>query len=778
MIERKDANRGTLEEGPLRDVLESLPNPVFFKDRQGVYVGCNRALELYLGRPREEILGRTVRDLIPAEEARAIEGRDEELFRTGGRQVYAADVRRQDGEVRHILFSKALWIGADGEVAGSVCQCQDITDYQRMETAHRESEARMRALLDGLQEREAQFRALFLADNGIKLLLAPEGGWILDANPAAEAFLGHDLATLRTMCISQFNGMAEPQLSQSMAHIVLAGGEKVQRAYRLASGEIREVEVYAAPVEVKGKTYLWATLHDITEGVTAEADLKASEGRLAALAESVEVIVFRFSLDGACMYVNSHYERMTGLPAALVLQRKWAKVIHPEDRERILEGWKAARKLKQVHETEFRLLNAKGQELWVLGRTSPERDAGGEVVSFLTTCTDISRFRRAEEALRQAAKQESLGLLAGSIANDFNNILQGVWTSLDLVEACAGDPAKTAQALEWARGSLAKAKRITQFIQQYSGRGTSAPEPVDLGARVMEIVTDLATPGIRLEAEVEPGLPRVVLDPEQLAHCVKAMVVNAVEAMGDPKGRIRVLARRPERFEAADGVWILHPLPGDSVELVVENDGPGIPRDELHRIFDPYFTTKEAGRGLGLASVLGIARTHRAGLWVESPAGQGVRIRMLWAVGGRAVADLAPIQGGPGAILVVDDDSEVLRVVSRLLEEMTGRAVILASGGEEAVEAIRRAGDGVSVVLMDANMPGMDGMTAFRLIRELRPGMPGLLFSGCDPEQGRELARTCGFSGYIQKPFDAEDLRRSFEALLPARAGGGGPAPA
>jgi len=773
MIERKDANQGALEEGILRNVLESLPNPVFFKDLEGVYVGCNRAMELYVGKPREEILGRKVRDLMPAEEARLVEGRDEELFRSGGRQVYAADVRRQDGEVRHILFSKALWIGPEGEVAGSVCQCQDITDYQRMETAHRESEARMRALLDGLQEREAQFRALFLADNGIKLLLAPEGGWILDANPAAEAFLGYDLATLRTMCISQFNGMEEPRLTEEMAHIVLMGGEKVQRTYRLASGETREVEVYAAPVEVKGKTYLWATLHDITEGVTAEADLKATEGRLASLAESVEVIVFRFSVDGACMYVNSHYERMTGLSAALVLNRKWAKVIHPEDRERILEGWKAARKLKQVHETEFRLLNAKGQELWVLGRTSPERDASGDVVSFLTTCTDISRFRRAEEALRQTAKQESLGLLAGSIANDFNNILQGVWTSLDLLESSSGDAAKTAQALEWARGSLVKAKRITQFIQQYSGKGTSVPVPVDLGARVLEITADLATPGIRLEAAAAPGLPRVMLDPDQLAHCVKAMVVNAVEAMGDHKGSIRVLARRPGSINPADGVWILHPPPGACVELVVENDGPGIPREELHRIFDPYFTTKEAGRGLGLSSVLGIARAHRAGLWVESMAGTGVRIRILWSVGGRAVADLAPIQGGPGAILVVDDDPEVLRVVSRLLEQMTGRTVLLASGGEEAVEAIRSTGDGVSVVLMDANMPGMDGTTAFRLIRELCPGMPGLLFSGCDPEQGQELARTYGFSGFIKKPFEVEDLKRSFEVLLPAGAGGG-----
>ncbi|BDU70848.1 hybrid sensor histidine kinase/response regulator [Mesoterricola silvestris] len=778
MTERKDAKPGSQVGGGLRDVMESLPNPVFYKDLAGVYVGCNRAMELFVGKGREEILGRTVRDLVPPEEARVLEARDEELLRTGGRQVFTADVRRQDGEVRHILFSKALWIGAEGEVAGSVCQCQDITDYQRLETAHRESEARLRALLDGLQEREAQFRALFLADNGIKLLLAPEGGWILDANPAAEAFLGYDLATLRTMNIAQLNGMAEPQLTEAMTRIVLVGGEKVQRTYRLASGETREVEVYAAPVEVKGKTYLWATLHDITEGVAAEAGLRTTEGRLASLAESVEAIVFRFGLDGACMYVNSHYGRITGLPEALVLNGKWAKVIHPEDRARILEGWKAARKLQQVHETEFRLLNAPGQELWVLGRTSPERDAGGKVVSFLTTCTDISRFRRAEEALRQASKQESLGLLAGSIANDFNNILQGVWTSLDLLESSAGDPARTAQALEWARGSLVKAKRITQFIQQYSGQGTSVPVPVDLGARVLEISADLATAGIRVEAAAAPGLPRVVLDPEQLAHGVKAMVVNAVEAMGDHPGTIRVLARRPGSFNAAQGVWILHPQPGEAVELVVENDGPAIPREELHRIFDPYFTTKEAGRGLGLSSVLGIARAHRAGLWVESTPGSGVRIRILWTVGGRVAVDLAPIQGGPGAILVVDDDPEVLRVVSRLLEEMTGRTVLVASGGEEAVEVFRGAGAGVSVVLMDANMPGMDGTTAFRMIRELRPDMPGLLFSGCDTEQGEELARTYGFSGFIKKPFDAEDLRRSFEALLPAGARGGGTASA
>jgi len=764
---REDRDKGW-EEGMLQEVLESLPNPFFFKNREGVYVGCNRALERYLGRPRDQILGRTLGELLPPEEAAVFAGKDEELYRTGGRQVFEADARREDGEFRHVLFSRALWIGAQGDVEGLVCQCQDITDLREKELAQKDSEARLRAVLDGLQEREAQFRALFLAGNGIKLLLAPEGGWILDANPAAEEFLGYDLATLRTMCISQFNGMEEPELTEAIHHTIASRGDTYQRTYRLASGQLRDVEVSAAPVEVKGKTYLWATLHDITERKRAEAALKASEERLKSLAESIEVIVFRFDPDGACTYVNGHYERVTGLAPALVLAKKWAKVIHPGDRERVLDGWKAARKLKQLHETEFRLLSARGQEVWVLGRTTPERDDQDRVVSFLTTCTDITRFRRTEEALRQASKLESLGLMAGSISNDFNNILQAVWTSLELLEGSAeGETAR--QAVAWARSSLVKARSITQYIQQYSGKGPSRPERVDLARLIAEFAAGLPLPSprIKVESASVPGLPQVLLDPDQFHQCLKAVVANAVEAVGEGEGTIRILARRPAGFSAVDGVWILRPLPGASVELVVENDGPGIPREELHRIFDPYYTTKEEGRGLGLASVLGIVRAHRGGLWVESMPDTGVRIRILWAVEGRVPAELAPLKGGPGAILVVDDEPEVLRVVSRILEEVVGRTVLVASGGEEAVELVGNLGEAIGVVLMDANMPGMDGTVAFQAIRSLQPGMPGILFSGCDDVEGRDLARTYGFSDFIKKPFQVEDLRRAFGMLLP-----------
>jgi len=765
----KESHPGESELFALKEVIESLPNVVFFKNREGVYVGCNRAMERFLGLSRDQILGRTVHDILPAEWAQVHVAKDEELYRTGGSQVFTLETTRRDGEVRHILFSKALWIDRNGDVAGLVCQCQDITEFRDKEAEHRESEARMRSLLAELQEREAQFRSLFLAENGIKVLLAPEGGWILDANPAAEAFLGYDLATLRTMSIAQFSGTSESEIDEALRQTIHERQYKAQRRFRLASGEMRDVQIYAAPVEVKGKTYLWATLHDITEGRAAETALKASEDRLKSLAESIEVIVFRFDRDGSCTYVNGHYERVTGLPPGPVLARKWAKVIHPEDRERLLEGWKAARKLEQVHETEFRLLNAREQELWVLCRTTPERDSEGHVVSFLTTCTDITRFRRAEEALRQAAKQESLGLMAGSISNDYNNILQALWTSLDLLDANPGDPAIVSQALAWARGSLVKAKRITQYIQEYSGKGTSRPVRVDLARQVADFAAEFTQPStaIRLEAVSVPDLPKVLADPDQLAQCLKAVVANAVEALGERPGTIRILARRPGSFNPMDGVWILRPQPGEAVELVVENDGPSIPKEKLSRIFDPYYTTKEAGRGLGLSSVLGVVRAHRAGLWVESMPDSGVRIRILWSVGGRVAEDLAPLSGGPGAILVVDDEPEVLRVVSRLLEEVVGRKVLVASGGEEAVEIIRTGGDAVSVVLMDANMPQMDGTEAFQRIRALRPGMPGILFSGCSQEQGLELSRTYGFSGFIKKPFEVEDLRRHFEVLLP-----------
>ena len=312
----------------------------------------------------------------------------------------------------------------------------------------------------------------------------------------------------------------------------------------------------------------------------------------------------------------------------------------------------------------------------------------------------------------------------------------------------------------------------TQFIQQYSGKGASRPVPVDLAGRIAQFVSSFPMPSedLHLQAASVPGLPRVVVDPDQLDQCLRAVVSNAVEAMGGRKGTIRILARRPGSFNPLDGEWILRPQPGEAVELVVENDGPSIPREELNRIFDPYYTTKESGRGLGLSSVLGVVRTHRAGLWVESMPDTGVRIRILWAVGGRVEAALAPSPAGPGAILVVDDEADVLRVVSRLLAELLGRTVLTATGGAEAIEIVREHGDAVSVVLMDANMPGMEGTAAFQEIRTLRPEMPGILFSGCDEAQGMELARTYGFSGFIRKPFEGAELKAAFEALLPARA--------
>jgi len=754
----------------LREILESLPNPIFCKDVRGVYVACNRALELYLGRPREEILGKTSRELLPAEDAQLLAAKDEELLRTGGRQVFKADVRRKDGELRHILFSKALWIDAGGEVAGIVCQCQDISELRDVEIAHQENEARMKVLLDSLQEREAQFRALFMAGNGIKLLLAPEGGWILDANPAAEEFLGYDLATLRTMSIGQVNGMGEAELAEAINHAIQAGTDRITRQYRLASGEVREVEVYAAPVEVKGRTYLWSTLHDVTEGKRAEAALQASEARLKSLAESIPVIVFRFDLAGSCTYVNGHYARVTGLASDQVLAGRWAKVLHPADRERILKGWKAAWELGQVHETEFRLQNTSGEELWVLGRTAPERDGEGRVASFLTTCTDITRLRRAEEALRQAAKQESLGLMAGSFANDFNNILQAVGTSLELVEAFPQDPDQLARALDWARTSLARGRKITQYVQEYSGRGGGQPIALDLAEQVAAFAAGSTPPHpeIHLAAVSAPGLPQVWADPAQVAQCLRAMVANAGEAMGGRRGTIRILARRPGSFNPVNGVWILHPQPGEAVELVVENDGPSIPRDSLSRIFDPYFTTKEAGRGLGLASVLGIVRAHRGGLWVESMPDSGVRIRILWMAGGQPAATApAPHAHRPGAVLVVDDETELLGLVARLLEELVGGTVLTAHGGEEAVARVRAEGEAISLVVMDANMPGMDGTTAYQQIRALQPELPGILFSGCDVAQGQELARAYGFSGFLKKPFELEELRLAILPFLP-----------
>jgi two-component system cell cycle sensor histidine kinase/response regulator CckA len=267
-----------------------------------------------------------------------------------------------------------------------------------------------------------------------------------------------------------------------------------------------------------------------------------------------------------------------------------------------------------------------------------------------------------------------------------------------------------------------------------------------------------------LRLDLARDLPAMEADPSQLQQVVMNLVINAAEAIGDRAGEVRVVTRlRHIREPLARPVPGGGPdlPPGDYVSLEVYDNGCGMDRATLAKIFDPFFTTKFAGRGLGLAAVLGIVNGHRGTLCVDSTPGRGTAFRLLFpAARGRAlrVSQRRPaVRRGRGTVLVVDDEESVRNAARNALSHF-GYTVLLASGGLEAVEALRDGGPTIDLVVLDLTMPGMGGEEALQRIREVRPDVPVLLSSGFNYVEVVRRFTGQGITGFVQKPYTAAQL--------------------
>ena len=388
--------------------------------------------------------------------------------------------------------------------------------------------------------------------------------------------------------------------------------------------------------------------------------------------------------------------------------------------------------------------------------------------------------RRAAEASeaqsRHVQKLESIGVLAGGIAHDFNNLLHVVLGNADIAigNLPAGSPAR--EALEEVVRATFRAADLTRQLLAYSGKGAFVVRNVDLSSEVREMATLLRTvisKQATLVWELAPRLPAVSADPTQIRQIVMNLITNASDALGEAGGTItlqtgvtRLADLKTERFSArphdeepADR------RPGPFVYLEVGDTGDGMTPDTLSRIFDPFFSTKFEGRGLGLAAVMGIVRSHRGLVRIRSERGEGTRFRVLFpAVSGTALQPEKPSTDrsewrGTGTILVVEDEEGVREVAERMLQEI-GFQTIGAEDGRRALEIMNRVGDSVTAVLLDLSMPHMGGAETLRRLRAERPNLPVLMMSGYTEELVAPKFGDpgSGATGFLQKPFLAEDL--------------------
>jgi PAS domain S-box-containing protein len=504
----------------------------------------------------------------------------------------------------------------------------------------------------------------------------------------------------------------------------------------------------------------------------AEA-LRESEARLRAVIANAPVALFTVDRAGTVTFSEGRgLERLGLSPGELVGRPLAESYPHTTDYVARAFAGEAVTWLRAIDDMTFEC------------RLTPAHGPDGRVTRVIGVASDVTERRRGEETrlalerkLLEAQKLESLGVLAAGIAHDFNNLLVSVLgnASLALSDLPPGSP--TTEQIRQIEVAARRGSDLTRQMLAYAGQGSIALERVDLNAVVDEMRGLLRVSIPRRVAEryeLAAELPAVEADPTQVRQILMNLLMNAAEGIGAADGTITVRTGTAVLDDAALREMRHGPdaAPGLHVFIEVADTGCGMDAATAAKIFDPFFSTKFAGRGLGLASVLGTVRGHRGALLVRSQPGVGTTFRVFLPCRDGRPAEKAPIETAPAAvadagrtILLVDDEEDVRMVTQHMLERL-GCSVLVAGDGREGIEVFRTNAQVIDAVIVDLTLPRLGGEQAFREIRRIRPDAPVIVISGYNDERTTRRLAEAGLAGFLRKPFSVADLRTMMDRAL------------
>jgi PAS domain S-box-containing protein len=506
--------------------------------------------------------------------------------------------------------------------------------------------------------------------------------------------------------------------------------------------------------------------------LAAEKELLALESaRLNATLRTISDGVISVDRNGMVLLMNEGAQRLAGVTPGSTTDGRLCSVLlsvgFSDDecqtalQQVLIDGQPARLRQDLGSGTTLRMVEVTG---------TPTRDADGGVTGAVFVLRDISDLARIELERAKAVRLESLGVLAGGLAHDFNNILMGVVGNLSLAQGMVRPEDSSLSArLTSAAAACARARDVSNQLLTFAKGGA----PVKTTTSVRELVTECA----RFALSGSPVAPRFDFDPElwsadldtvQIGQVVQNLVLNAMQAM--PRGGIIELSLKNVDLDTASVPPQTSMAPGKYVSLTVQDTGAGIPEDVLSRIFDPYFTTKEKGSGLGLAISYSIVRAHQGGITVDSKPGVGSKFTVYLpasvaarvAQAGRVVSDITSTHHG--RILLMDDEEMVAEVAVEMLQTI-GYTATFTSNGREAIDTFRAAeerGEPFDAVMLDLTVPGgMGGSEAVVHIKQIRATVPVLVMSGYADDAVLARYRDYGFDGVLPKPFMIPDLRKA-----------------
>jgi PAS domain S-box-containing protein len=787
ITERKLAEQEAVaSEERLRAIADALPVLISYVDHDQVFRFVNKTYEIWFQRPRSEIVGRRVDEVMPLEMYAARRVNLERAL-AGEEVSYEVEFPRSHG----LAFTEVVHVphrGPAGDVLGVYAIVTDITQRKLAERAISESEARFRAIANS----------------------APALIWVTRANGMREfvnqAYLDYFGASYEEALAYDWRKALHPDdlpRFVSTEPTIDPKTVEVEARFRRADGRWRWLRAKSQPRwGISGEHVGFiGVAYDITDAKRAQRALarinetleRRVEERTAQLAASEALVGTFFQHSPECHAVlvedgdqfrfqeaNPAMVQLYGTPREDVIGRTSEEVLGPTSGPEITHHLKAC--LSQGGTSRYEHVQA-GRIVEAVATVVPSGDSKPRRI--VVSARDVTERRRLEEQLRQAQKMEALGQLTGGVAHDFNNMLTVVLGGLDAIDRhVAKFPespgrARIERAADMALQGVQRARALTSRLLAFSRRQALAPQRVDPNALVgglSDLLQRTLGELIVLKTILADGVWSIFVDPNQLENALINLALNARDAMS--RGGSLVIETLNRTVAAAEAAAFTERVePGDYVAIAVMDTGAGMDAPTLARAFDPFFTTKEVGKGtgLGLSQVYGFCRQSGGHAQIESQPGRGTTVRILLPRQATLSDDLArpaEIQfassDGRESILLVEDDDGVRAYATEALREL-GYRVAEAPSGKAALSILDRTPP-VDLLLTDVVMPGeLNGRELAEEAVKRRPGLRVLYMTGYSRDALSRDGRLSSGVHVLRKPFSLEELAAKVRSRLDAR---------
>lgn len=776
-----------ISEAKEKAILNTIPDLIFIISCKGVFLDYHVNYPDLLFVPPEGFLHKSCPQVLPPELAEHTMENIKKAISTGEMQKYEYNLDIED-ETRYF---ESRMVKLDPYRVLAIIR--DITERKQVQNA--------------LSESERKYRDLFnRASVGIAII---QDGIIQLVNPMICTILGYEKSELEDKSFIDFLPPQEKPRAEAFyvmtednyqdlvdeqdLEVAKDYYDRLKERYEAdlnyettilnKQGDLIYAEINAGNMIYNGKEAALVLIRDISRQKKAEQALKKSENLHRMLVENVFDGIYLMRNRGY-EYVNPEFCRITGYSFEELTSPDFdfKNLLPQSSLVQIENRYKARINQKPIPDKyETQLINKDGELVDVeIGTVVIDDPQDLYVLGIIRDVSEKKKIQQEQQQfmnkLKDTQKLESLGVLAGGIAHDFNNLLVGILGNADLILKSKIQPEKFMEKVSEIEIAARRAAELSRQMLAYSGKGVFVIQHINLNELIEEIAHLLET-SISKKAELnynfKPSLPYIEGDVTQIRQVIMNLITNASESLEDKEGIITITTGNIECSKDYLQSTLMSNLnPGNYVFVEVSDTGTGMDQDTLDKIFEPFFSTKFTGRGLGLSAVSGIVRAHEGAIRVYSELGQGTTFKILFPCSKtqnhypkKKLEELEQWKGS-GTILLVDDDETVRPVVKGMLESI-GYDVILAEDGYQAIEMLNDKSEHIDCIILDLTMPKMDGRETLAEIKKINSKLPVILSSGYNESDVKyRFTEQEQFSAFLQKPYRLTDLIERINQVL------------